>query len=155
MSDEVKLSSHAISSEIQPDWGMLVNNQLTIITQQSAMLENQRLMIENLQRIADPSRFEQALKQQVRMIESIDHLAVQMDTAREELEMAVGKLSSSVMGILQAPIAVAVIGVASWAFFFKYIEEWTWLLLMAVAAFRYLGDSITAVAKLFGLEKKG
>ena len=94
---------------------------------------------------------EDIITQQARMTISVDNLAVHIDQAREELEAAVSKLTSTMMGIWQVPIAVAVIGVASWAFFFKYIEEWTWLMLLAIAAFRYLGDSITAVAKLFGI----
>jgi hypothetical protein len=65
-----------------------------------------------------------------------------------KLEVQMTKLSASIMSIIQVPIAVVLVGVASWAFFFKYISEWTWLMLIAVALFRYLGDSITAVVNL-------
>src|SRR4029077_12494728 len=96
------------------------------------------------------------VEQQRHMLESIDKLIVHIDKATDELHEAVVKLSISVMAILQVPIAVALIGVASWAFFFKYIDQWVWLIIMGVACFRYLGDSINGVVKLVsGVRRNG
>jgi hypothetical protein len=159
---------------IEPDWGLIANNQITMISQQAAMLENQKIMIDRLTEFIQPQRTEIIVKHQLKMVEAVDHLSDHMsqtsenqimivgslntltahiDTAREQLELAVGKLSTTMMGIFQVPIAVVIMGVASWAFFFKYIGEYTWLMILAVAAFRYLGDSITSIVKLFGLRR--
>ena len=138
---------------IQPDWTVVVSNKLTVITQQSAMLENQRQMIEELKKLGDMEARETVIKQQFMIVEGVNNLSVHMDQAREELEHAVIKLSGAVMGIIKVPIVVAVVLVASFALYFKYIEEHTWLILLAIAVFPYLGDSITAVAKLFGINR--
>jgi hypothetical protein len=177
MSNEAKIPPfkfHMEDSQTKPDWGLIANNQITMISQQAAMLENQKIMIDRLTEFIQPQRTEIIVKHQLKMIEAVDHLSDHMsqtsgnqikiveslntltahiDTAREQLEIAVGKLSTTMMGIFQVPIAIVIMGVASWAFFFRYIEEYTWLIILAVAAFRYLGDSITAIAKLFGLSK--
>jgi hypothetical protein len=155
MSNDAKLTPHKfVSEEIHPDWSMIVSNQLTLITQQSAMLENQRSMIETLQKIADTTRLDRALEHQGKMIQALDGLGMHVDTAREELEVAVQKLSAAVLGIIKVPIVVVMISIASLAFFWKFIGEHTWLILLGVAVFPYLGDSITAVAKLFGIGRQ-
>ena len=126
------------------------------------VLGNQKLMLVALERIADMEAHEQTrqqrdviIEQQKLMNKSMDNLVVHIDRARIELDKAVKELTGSIMGIVQVPIAVTIIGVASWAFFMKYIDQYVWLILMGVAAFRYLSDSITGVAKLIGLKRNG
>jgi hypothetical protein len=59
-----------------------------------------------------------------------------------------------VAGVIKVPIAMAVVAAASWAFLYENrIGERTWLIMLAVAVFPWLGDSISAIAKLFGFGK--
>ena len=81
-------------------------------------------------------------------------LAGDIDNARARLDVSMGKLSNSIMSIVSVPIAVILVSAASIFFYFKFISETTWLILLGVACFRYLGDSITAIAKLFGLGRR-
>jgi hypothetical protein len=131
---------------IHPDWSVVVSNQFTEITQNSSIIENQKVMISELQKII--VLWDEITKRQSTMVTAISSLAEQMDKARAEIK-------SSLTSIIQVPITVTIIGVASWAFFMKYIEEYTWLIICAVAAFRYLGDSISGVLKLIGLRRTG
>ena len=57
--------------------------------------------------------------------------------------------SGLVSQMIKVPIAMAVVGASSWAFLYaKAISENTWLIIMGVAVFPWLGDSISAIAKL-------
>jgi hypothetical protein len=132
------------AQEIHPDWTLVVSNQLTEITQNTAIIENQKQMIVELQKIIE--LWNEITKRQGTMVEAIEILASEMDKARTELR---GTMTS----IIQVPITVIIMAGASWLFYLKYIEEWTWIAIMAVASFRYLGDSITSVVKLFGLRR--
>ena len=136
----------------EPDWPLIA----------SSVLDNQKQMLDRLGRIAESEVHEVISKQREAIIEqqsevvlATHNLTAHLDEARQELHKAVKELTGSIMGIVQVPIAVAVIGVASWGFFMKYIDQWLWIGLIAVASFRYLGDSITAVVSLFGLRKNG
>jgi hypothetical protein len=129
---------------IHPDWTMVVSNQLTEITQNTAIIENQKQMIAELEKII--VLWNEITKRQSTMVEAIKILSDQMDKARTELR-------GTMMSIIQVPITVVIMAGASWLFYLKYIEEWTWVAIMAVASFRYLGDSITSVVKLFGLRR--
>jgi hypothetical protein len=115
-----------------------------MITQASAAIENQKLMIAELKQVTE--LWNSILTRQAGVVEAVLKLSAEMDKARAELR-------SSITGILQIPIAIVIIGAASWAFFVTYIEEYTWIIIMAVAAFRYIGDSITGVVKLLGLRR--
>jgi hypothetical protein len=132
------------AQEIHPDWTVVVSNQLTEITQNSAIIENQKQMIVELQKIIE--LWNEITKRQSTMVEAIKILADEMEKARTELR-------GTMMSIIQVPITVIIMAGASWLFYLKYIEEWTWVAIMAVASFRYLGDSITSVVKLFGLRR--
>jgi hypothetical protein len=108
---------------------------------------------------------ERMLSSQDRLIEAIDRmLANQQELARLAIKLnghldtlgAIMHESSKttqglVKGIIKVPIVIVIMGISSIAFYFKYIAEHTWLAIIAVAVFPYLGDSITAIAKLFGI----
>ncbi len=129
---------------IHPDWTVVVSNQLTEITQNAAIIENQKQMIAELQKIIE--LWSAITVRQATMISAIGGLSVAMEKARTELR-------STMMSIIQVPITVVIIAAVSWLFYLKYIEEYTWLVIMAVAAFRYLGDSISGVVKLIGFRQ--
>jgi hypothetical protein len=150
MSDDARVPAFkmkledAQAQEIHPDWTVVVSNQLTVIAQQSTMIENQKQMISELQKII--ILWEEITKRQSTMVDAIKILADEMEKARTELR-------GTMMSIIQVPITVVIMAAASWLFYLKYFEEWTWVVIMAVASFRYLGDSITSVVKLLGLRR--
>jgi hypothetical protein len=156
VSNDAKLQPHKFHTEdeegkareIYPDWSLIASNQITMISQQAAMLERHQEIINELRNLSDVEARHEVVKNQILLVETVNDLSVHIDKAREELELAVGKLSTTMMGIWQVPIAIVIILSASFLFYLKYIEEWTWLLILAVACFRYLGDSISGVAKL-------
>jgi predicted PurR-regulated permease PerM len=126
------------------DWNVVAN---TIIRQQQEM-------IEAINRAAGASAERILIIKSIdEMTEATKRLTVDLDSARNRLDAAMSKLSTSIMSIVSVPIAVTLVLVASVFFYFKYIAEYTWLLLLAIACFRYLGDSITAIVRLFGLGK--
>jgi hypothetical protein len=132
------------AQEIHPDWSLVVSNQLTEITQNTRIIDNQLIMIEEMRKIIE--LWDTITKRQSTMVDAIGKLSLEMDKARLELR-------STMMSIVQVPITVIIIAGASWLFYLKYIEEYTWIIIMAVAAFRYLGDSISGVIKLLGLRR--
>jgi hypothetical protein len=150
MSEEAKAPRFKIGIEdeqarpIEPDWSIVVSNQLTEITQNTRIIDNQLKMITELEKII--KLWDEITKRQSTMVDAIKALAAEMDKARTELR-------GTMMSIIQVPITVIIMAGASWLFYLKYIEEWTWIAIMAVASFRYLGDSITSVVKLFGLRR--
>jgi hypothetical protein len=150
MSDEAKAPRFKMGLEdeharsIEPDWTVVVSNQLTEITQNTRIIDNQLIMIEEMRKIIE--LWDAITKRQSTMVDAIGKLSLEMDKARLELR-------STMMSIVQVPITVIIIAGASWLFYLKYIEEWTWVAIMAVASFRYLGDSITSVVKLLGLRR--
>jgi hypothetical protein len=82
----------------------------------------------------------------------IGGLAVKLD---EHLEISSKVMQDStnatkglVGGIIKVPIVIVTMVIASAAHYVHYISENTWLIIMAVALFPYLGESITAVFKL-------
>jgi hypothetical protein len=150
VSDEAKAPRFRTEMEddagniIHPDWSLIASNQFTEITQNSAIIDNQKQMIAKLTEIV--TLWDEITKRQGTMVEAIRLLADQMDKGRMEVKTM---LSS----IIQVPIAVVVIAGSSWLFYLKYIEEYTWIVILAVASFRYLGDSISGVVKLIGLRR--
>jgi hypothetical protein len=150
MADDAKVPSFKMklededAQEIHPDWTIVVSNQLTEITQNTRIIDNQLIMIEEMRKIIE--LWDAITKRQSTMVDAIGKLSLEMDKARLELR-------STMMSIVQVPITVIIIAGASWLFYLKYIEEYTWIIIMAVAAFRYLGDSISGVIKLLGLRR--
>src|SRR5258708_6743275 len=92
---------------IHPDWTVVVSNQLTLITQQATMLDKNQQMVDELKKLTDPNIISSVITQQREIIAAVNNLSVHMDQAREELEVAVGKLSGSVLGIIKVPVVVA------------------------------------------------
>lgn len=115
---------------------------------QSGMLEHLKILTaeENLE------RGKTIVIQQALLIHSVDTLNERMEQTGKRLETAVASLNSAFWGVLKVPVACVLIGAASWAYLYsKVISENTWLIMMAVAAFPFFGDSITAIAKIFGI----
>lgn len=128
-----------------PDWISIAK---TVITQQQQIIEainkaagatSERLMI---------------IKSVNEMTEATRALVVDLEHARNRLDLSVTKLSGSITSMVSVPVAITLVVAASIFFYFKFITETTWLILLAVSLFRYLGDSITAIAKLFGLGRR-
>jgi hypothetical protein len=136
------------------DWRTFLYNQERMVEQQNSLLEIQRRLVDAMEKVASPERTRRVEEGQVKMVDAINALSEKMETANEQLGMAVSKLASAFWGLMKVPVAVVVIGIASWAFLYAHkIEETTWLIMIGVSVFPWLGDSISAIAKLFGLGK--
>jgi len=131
---EVKVSTLRSQSD-DDKWQLLHYNQERMIANQDQLVEMSAKLLANQQQMAA--------------------LATKLDghlnTLGDALSASTNATKNIVDKIVQVPITIVVIAAASWLFYLKYIEEWTWLVICAVAAFRFLGDSITAVVKLFGI----
>lgn len=103
----------------------MLSNQEQMITVTQSLLENQR----SLATLA--SKFE-------------EHL----DLLSEQMRASIHTMGEFNKAIIKVPIVLFLIGMASWGFYVGKVSEKTWLLILAVACFPYLGDSITAIAKL-------
>lgn len=136
------------------DWRTFLYNQERLIEQAGELLDAQRRVVDAMERVASPERTRKVEEGQQKMVEAVDRLSEKMATANGQLELAVSKLASTFLGMMKIPVAVIVVGVASWAFLYAHkIEETTWLIMLGVAVFPWLGDSVTAVAKLIGLRR--
>ena len=112
---------------------------------QSGILEQLKLITaeENL------DRGKTIVVQQSMLIHAVTELTDTMKSVAERYEVTIQRLNAAFMSLIKVPIAVTIIGAASWAYLYsKVISENTWLIMMAVAAFPWIGESITAVAKL-------
>jgi hypothetical protein len=165
---------------IHPDWTLVVSNQLTLIAQQSTMLDYEKQVIEELKKISGPS--DRIIGHQMAMITALKDLNDSLEARREQwetmkhnqeamnagmqalnvmMDRAIDQLGSSVMrgttmvnSLMKIPIAIVVMTAASFAFLYmKEISETTWLVIMGVAVFPWLGDSIEAVMKLVGIRQ--
>ena len=126
----------------EPDWGMFIHQQ--------------QQMVEALNKIAGATSERLMIIKSVNEMTEVTRLLVSdLEHARARLDVSVSKLSGSITSMVSVPIAISLVVAASMFFYFKYISETTWLILLAVSLFRYLGDSITAIAKLFGLGRHG
>jgi hypothetical protein len=139
-----------MSDEQQPFADPVTARQLRDI--QSGMLEQLKLLTseENLE------RGKTIIVQQAMLIHSVDELTTTMKSVAERYETTIQRLNVAFMSLIKVPIACMIIGAASWAYLYsKVISENTWLVMMAVAAFPWLGESISAIAKIFGLGRGG
>jgi len=118
----------------------------------NTMLYNQERMINNQDQMLEVSR--KLLENQQRMGMLADKLEGHLNELGDVMTSSTAVTRGLVDKIVQVPITIVMIAAASGLFYLKYIEEWTWLIICAVAAFKYLGDSITAVVKLFGLGRR-
>ena len=120
-----------------------------------SIIDRQKEMLEMLQRLTAASSERLMIVKAINeMTEVTKSLVIDLEHARNRLDVSVSKLSGSITSMVSVPIAIALVVAASMFFYFKYISETTWLVLLAVSLFRYLGDSITAIAKLFGLGRR-
>ena len=127
-------------------------------------LYNQERMIEQLKELikavgqidnVEIKQRELIIVQQEQMTEAVNGLIEKISTANSQLEAAVSKLASTFLGVLKVPVAVVVVGAASWAYLYmEKISERTWLLMIAVSVFPWLSDGIYAVLDVIGLRKK-
>jgi hypothetical protein len=117
------------------DWRIHLYNQ-------ERMLVSQEQITDVLQRLLDQQR-------------SLGELSVKLNAHLDAVAQATHEATKAtkglVAGIIKVPVVIVMIGIASWAFYLKFISEHTWLLILAVAVFPYVGESITAIAKLFGM----
>jgi hypothetical protein len=150
VSNDVKVPAFRMQSDDE-DWRTFLYNQERIISQGDALLEMQKRLVDAMEKVASPERTRKVEEGQAHMVEAINQLSEKMEVANEQLGLAVSKLASAFWGLMKVPVAVIVVGVASWAFLYEHqIGENTWLIMLAVAVFPWLGDSITAIVKLVG-----
>jgi hypothetical protein len=112
---------------------------------QAGMLEQLKILTaeENME------RGKTIVVQQSMLIHAVNELTDTMKNVAERYELTINRLNVAFMSLIKVPIAVTIIGAASWAYLYsRVISENTWLIMMAVAAFPWIGESITAVAKL-------
>ena len=118
------------------------------------IIVSQDHMTDAMERIASPERVMPMVNKQHDLLVAMNELNKQMTGAGEKLENAVTKLSSAFWGLMKVPVAVVVIGVASWAFLYTHkISENTWLIMLGISVFPWLGDSMSGIAKLMGIRK--
>jgi len=88
------------------------------------------------------------LETQKHMAEFAAKLHENMDVLDETLKQSSKTMSGFVTQIAKVPIVIVLIGMASWAFYIGRLSERGWILILAVAAFPYLGDGIVAIFKI-------
>lgn len=155
MNGEAKAPKFQVRSEDE-DWRTHLYNQERMIGQQNELLDEQRRLIGAMEKIADPARLRLVEEGQARMTEAVINLSGKMETANEQLGMAVQKLATTFWGVLKVPVAMVVVGAASWGFFYmEKISERTWLIMIIVSVFPWLSDGIYAVLELLGMRRKG
>jgi hypothetical protein len=119
----------------------------------------QSQILEQLRIVTDEKNLERGntiVVQQSMLIHAVNELTETMKSVAERYETTIQRLNAAFMSLIKVPIAVCVIGAASWAYLYsKVISENTWLLMMGIAAFPWLGESISAIAKIFGLGRGG
>ena len=148
MSEDVKAPAFR-SESASDDWRQHLFNQERMIEQQRDLLDLQKRVIDAMEKVASPERVRGVEEGQARMVAAVNSLNEEMKTANEQLGAAVTKLASAFWGLMKVPVAVIVVGVASWAFLYEHkIGENTWLIMLGVAVFPWLGDSISAIGKI-------
>jgi seryl-tRNA synthetase len=148
VSEDVKAPAFR-SESASDDWRQHLFNQERMIEQQRDLLDLQKRVIDAMEKVASPERVRGVEEGQARMVAAVNSLNEEMKTANEQLGAAVTKLASAFWGLMKVPVAVIVVGVASWAFLYEHkIGENTWLIMLGVAVFPWLGDSISAIGKI-------
>jgi hypothetical protein len=128
-----------------------------IASSDSIFLENQTRMVKALEILTSDEKMAREIKvvtQQGLMLQTIEGVHAALNNTTEKLEDAGAKFQGIFWGLMKVPIVVVVVCAGSALFWIGKIEEHSWLIIMAVAVFPYLGDSISAVASLFGLGKR-
>jgi hypothetical protein len=92
---------------------------------------------------------EKLLEQQEQMGQMAAKLDVHLNLVSKAMDQSSKATSGLVAGVIKVPIAMIVVVAASWAFLYAHeISENTWLIMLGVAVFPWLGDSITAIWRL-------
>jgi hypothetical protein len=115
--------------------------------------EWQRVHLYNQERmISQGDAIEESLKglleTQQHMAEFAAKLHENMNVLDETLKQSSKAMSGFVTQIVKVPIVIVLFGIASWAFYIGRLSERGWILILAVAAFPYLGDGIVAIFKI-------
>jgi hypothetical protein len=122
------------------EWRIHLYNQERVISTQLQITELLEKLLDQQRKVGELA------------IKLDEHLEISSMTMRESIKSTSGLITS----IVKVPIAIVVVGAASWAFMYmNEISENTWLIILAVAVFPWLGDSITAITKLFGIGGRG
>ena len=96
-----------------------------------------------------PAHAERVLRNQEAMIEALEKMHDDLIDASAKLEQMTDRMSGVFWGLMKVPVAVTIVAAASWAFLYmQKISETTWLIILGVAVFPWLGESITAIAGL-------
>lgn len=88
------------------------------------------------------------LDTQRRMADFASQLHDNMDVLDATLKESSKAQSGFQTQIIKVPIVIILIGMASWAFYIGRLSERGWILILAVAAFPYLGDGIIAIFRI-------
>ena len=129
MSDEVKVPT-IIDATGDQDWQRIhLYNQERMISQANQVIESLEGLVETQRRMADFA---------VKLSANLDVLD---DTLKDSSKAQRGFQTQ----IVKVPIVLVLIGMASWAFYIGRLSERGWILILAVAAFPYLGDGIVAI----------
>jgi hypothetical protein len=110
-------------------------------------LYNQERLLSNQEEITT------VLKNLLANQQDLHDLATKLNGHLDELSAILQQTSKTtsglVAGVIKVPIAMMVVVAASWAFLYAHeITETTWLIMLGVAVFPWLGESITAVWRL-------
>lgn len=113
-----------------------------------------RIHLYNQERVlANQEEITMVLKNLLANQQDLHELAIKLnghlDQLTETLEQTSKTTSGLVAGVIKVPIAMIVVVAASWAFLYAHeISENTWLIMLGVAVFPWLGESITAIWRL-------
>jgi hypothetical protein len=93
------------------------------------------------------------LSQQQSMGVMADKLSENLDKLGGQMQSSIRSMGDFNKAIIRIPIVIVVVGLGSWMFYLGKISENAWLVILAVSTFSYLGENLSAVAKIFGLSR--
>ena len=129
---EVKAPAFKVESA-SDDWRIHLYNQ-------ERMLVSQEQITDVLQRLLD---------QQKDIVEMAAKLDRTLDGMVHMTTDATKATAGFIQSVIKVPVAIAVIGISSWLFAYeKVIQERTWLIILAVSVFPWLGESLTAIFRI-------
>jgi hypothetical protein len=130
---EAKVPTMHQGAGTEDDWRIHLYNQERMLASQEEITEVLKSLLQQQNQMGD-------------LATKLDgHLNALAATMRETSKAT----SGLVAGVIKVPIAMIVVVAASWAFLYAHeISENTWLIMLGVAVFPWLGESITAIWKL-------
>jgi hypothetical protein len=141
MSSDARPPAFVEKHEEEPDdW------QRTFIYNQERSLNSQEELVTTLRAL---------LEQQKSMGVFVDKFTEHLDNLGVQMQASIRSMGDFNKAIIRIPIVIVVAGLASWMFYLEKISENAWLVILAVSTFSYLGENLSAVAKLFGLSRTG